>query len=186
MSCRVVCWTLHIIFLSSFYEIVLYMEQRYRDWTAIMRLFDLLAANLHWYELTDALIQVADVIDPIQRWNDCPNLVGRLFHVKLNHFIHDIESVNISSPTNSDATTDHSFRYFRKVFFRDYGCSVQVTEYQKRGLPHAHLLLVRSDCVSLFLNRACWRGHVRKSQTDGHGSQESHHMVNIRGNMTSL
>ncbi|POS84291.1 hypothetical protein EPUL_004345 [Erysiphe pulchra] len=49
-----------------------------------------------------------------------PDLIAIVFRLKLNAFLHDIKK--------------------RQIFGRFIGC-IHVIEYQKRGLPHAHILL---------------------------------------------
>ena len=57
---------------------------------------------------------------PRQTATDRPNLVVRVFYIKVTHFLHDLKR--------------------KQIFGRYRGC-VQTIKYQKRGLPYIHLLL---------------------------------------------
>ena len=76
-------------------------------------LFITFTANPKWDEITRELL-------PGQQAVDRPDLVARVFHMKLNHLLHDLK---------------------REQIFGRYRGSVWTIEYQKRGLPHLHLLL---------------------------------------------
>lgn len=76
-------------------------------------LFITFTANPEWDEITRELL-------PGQQPTDRPDLVARVFHMKLKHLLHDLK---------------------KKHIFGHYPGSVWTIEYQKRGLPHMHLLL---------------------------------------------
>lgn len=95
------------------------MIQLYQDAMAIVRrygkpdLFPTVTCNPQWPEITNEL-------HPHQTAADGPDLVARVFKLKLSALMHEI--------TNG---------LFRKVI-----AHVKVIEFQKRGLPHSHILLI--------------------------------------------
>ncbi|OMO84718.1 DNA helicase PIF1, ATP-dependent [Corchorus capsularis] len=110
-----------IVLPASFTGGPRYLYQKYQDAMAICRaygypdLFITFTCNGHWPELQDALGFL-----PGLRLEDRPDLVARVFHIKLRSLIDDLMK--------------HSF----------FGPALAVTytvEFQKRGLPHAHILL---------------------------------------------
>jgi hypothetical protein len=96
------------------------MQQRYQDAMAIARyfgnvdLFITVTTNPQWVEIQRELL-------PGQTSYDRPDLVARVFKIKLQELIDDI--------------------YKKKIFGPVLGY-VYVIEFQKRGLPHCHLLLM--------------------------------------------
>ena len=108
-----------IILPSSYTGGDRYMQQLYQDSMAIVRhfgrptLFITFTANPKWKEIVDELL-------PGQTAVDRPDLVARVFHLKQRQFLHELRHKNI--------------------FGRFLGY-VWTIEYQKRGLPHMHLLL---------------------------------------------
>ena len=96
-----------------------YMQQRYQNAMAINRhlskptLFITMTANLSWPEIKRELL-------PHQTAFDRPDLVSRVFHLKVQFFLADLKKHQI---------------------FGQYTGSVYTIKYQKRGLPHMHLLL---------------------------------------------
>ena len=96
-----------------------FMQQLYQDAMAIVRYFGhptlliTFTANPKWKEILDELL-------PGQTAVDRPDLVARVFHLKQQQLLQEIKKKNI--------------------FGRYLGC-VCTIEYQKRGLPHMHLLL---------------------------------------------
>ena len=96
------------------------MWQLYQDAMAIVRscgkpdLFITMTCNANWPEITAELL-------PGQTAQDRPELVSRVFKLKLNELLDDLIK--------------------KKVFGRTVA-SVYVIEYQKRGLPHAHILII--------------------------------------------
>src|SRR5271156_1781984 len=96
------------------------MHKLYQDGIAIVRVFgkpDLfitITCNPKWPEIQNALL-------PGQTAQDRPELISRVFNMKLKAIFNDILKENI----------------FGKVLAYLY-----TIEFQKRGLPHAHVLLI--------------------------------------------
>lgn len=115
-----------VILPSSFIGSQRYMKQCYLDGMAIVRkygkpdLFVTMTTNPRWSEITDSL-------GPNERPSDRPDIVARVFQLKLKELIHAI-------------TVD---KVFGEVLAR-----VHVIEFQKRGLPHAHLLITLVTKIS--------------------------------------
>ncbi|XP_038075107.1 uncharacterized protein LOC119742920 [Patiria miniata] len=109
-----------IILPSSFPGSPRYMHQKYLDSIAIVRkygkpdIFLTFTCNPSWPEITTELL-------PSQRTHDRPDLTTRVFNLKWKALLHDI-------------LKDH---ILGKVLAYCY-----TIEFQKRGLPHAHLLLI--------------------------------------------
>ena len=93
------------------------MQQLYMDSMAIVRhfgkpfLFITFTANPAWIEITRELKESQSTMDR-------PNLIARVFHMKQQSLIADVRQC-----------------------FGAYNGEVSTIEYQKRGLPHMHLLL---------------------------------------------
>ncbi|XP_053101885.1 uncharacterized protein LOC128323190 [Hemicordylus capensis] len=99
------------------------MLQNYQDALAIVRkygkpdLFIKMTCNPNWSEIVENL-------EHGQAAASRPDLVARVFHLKLKSLIDDICKQNIfGTPT----------------------AMVYVIEFQKRGLPHAHILLILTE-----------------------------------------
>ena len=96
------------------------MHKLYQDGMAIVRVFgkpDLfitVTCNPSWPEIKEALL-------PGQTAQDRPELISRVFNMKLKAIFNDILKEDI----------------FGKVLAYLY-----TIEFQKRGLPHAHVLLI--------------------------------------------
>jgi hypothetical protein len=96
------------------------MSQSYHDAMAIVRycgkpdLFITMTANPKWEEITSALL-------PGQTAQDRPDLVARVFRLKFEALIALLTE---------------------ECVFGKYAAHVYTIEFQKRGLPHAHLLLI--------------------------------------------
>ena len=96
-----------------------FMAKLYQNSMAIVRyfgkpsLFITFTSNPNWKEIQDELY-------PGQTANDRPDLVSRVFDLKVKEFLKDIK---------------------KKKIFGSYRGLVRTVEYQKRGLPHLHLLL---------------------------------------------
>ena len=96
------------------------MIELYQDAMAIARkygkpdLFVTFTCNPSWVEITRELMDG-------QTAADRPDLVARVFKIKLSEFMKDI-----------------------KTIFGQVLAYVRVTEFQKRGLPHAHILIIIS------------------------------------------
>ncbi|XP_025190419.1 uncharacterized protein LOC112591015 [Melanaphis sacchari] len=100
-----------------------HMKQCYHDAMAIVRkygkpdLFITFTCNRKWPE----------IVDNIPNWlkaNDRPDLVSRVFYAKLKKLMRDITVTKVFS--NVDAY-------------------VYTIEFQKRGLPHAHILIILQE-----------------------------------------
>jgi hypothetical protein len=100
-----------------------HQQQRYQDAMAIARffkkidLFITMTANPNWDEINRELF-------PGQTSYDRPDIVARVFKLKKQELIDDI--------------------YKRNIFGR-VPAYVYVIEFQKRGLPHVHLLVVLEE-----------------------------------------
>ncbi|KAK6021322.1 hypothetical protein OSTOST_13005 [Ostertagia ostertagi] len=96
-----------------------YMQQRFQDSMALVRkfgkpdLFITMTCNPKWPEITRLLF-------PHQKPQDRPDIVVRVFHLKFQKMLDDIVKKSV----------------FGKVQAHCY-----TVEFQKRGLPHTHLLV---------------------------------------------
>ncbi|CAG8780456.1 3651_t:CDS:1, partial [Acaulospora morrowiae] len=112
-----------IILPASFVGSNRYMSQYYQDAMAIVRkygkpsLFITITCNPHWPEI------LAELYDK-QVPNDRPDIIVRIFNLKLKAILNDIIDKNILG---------------KVVVF------VLVIEFQKRGLPHAYLLIILTN-----------------------------------------
>ena len=100
------------------------MQQLYQDSMAIVRkfgkpdLFITMTCNPKWLEIRRELL-------PGQQACDRPDLTSRIFRAKLNSLMKDI---------------------MEKHIFGIVVAKIHVIEFQKRGLPHAHILIIlRAD-----------------------------------------
>ncbi|KAK9740196.1 hypothetical protein RND81_03G018300 [Saponaria officinalis] len=97
-----------------------YMRETYQDtmgickWTGYPDLFITFTCNPKWPKITDALKERG------LRPEDRPDIVIRIFKMKLDEMMFDFKT--------------------RHIFGRTRG-AVYTIEFQKRGLPHAHILL---------------------------------------------
>lgn len=104
------------------------MQQNYQDAMAIVRkfgkpdLFITFTCNPNWPEIKGSLPKNTS-------YQNAPLLVVRVFHLKLLAFIEDI-------------TKSHAFG--KPVAY------VYVVEFQKRGLPHAHILLILNEADKFY------------------------------------
>lgn len=129
-----------IVLPSSFYGGPRNMMQSYQDAMALVRafgkpdLFITMTCNPKWPEIKQAL-------EPQQPENDRPDLVARVFNMKLQALLHDL-----TKP---------------KGLLGRVVAHVHVVEFQKRGLPHAHILLILDACcmgpvaLQSLIKRAC-------------------------------
>jgi hypothetical protein len=96
------------------------MHRRFQDAMAVVRkyhkpdLFVTFTCNPNWKEIKEALL-------PGQTPADRPDIVARVFKEKLNKFMEGIKK--------------------KKIFGRTVAV-LHVVEFQKRGLPHAHILII--------------------------------------------
>jgi hypothetical protein len=97
-----------------------HMVQLYQDSMAIVRqygkpdLFITMTCNPKWEEIINPL-------KPGEIANDRPDLVTRVFVGKLQHLLDEL---------------------LKKGIFGEVVANIHVIEWQKRGLPHAHILLI--------------------------------------------
>jgi hypothetical protein len=109
-----------VILPSSFVGAPRHMAQLYQDSMAIVRecgkpsLFITMTCNPKWEEITRELL-------PGEKPNDRPDIINRVFRLKLDALLKDIRH--------------------KGVFGRVIG-DIYVIEFQKRGLPHAHILII--------------------------------------------
>ena len=111
-----------LILVPSFVGSDRYMRAQYQDAMAIVRalgkpdLFITITCNPKWPEITENLL-------PGQHASDRPDLTARVFHEKKNAILDDLHKGALGVEV----------------------ANVYVIEFQKRGLPHAHLLLILGD-----------------------------------------
>eukprot|EP00798_Chlamydomonas_sp_ICE-L_P028691 gene28691-31859_t len=105
---------------SSFIGGPRHMHQLYQDAMAVVRklgkpdLFVTFTCNPKWQEIQEALL-------PGQKPADRPNIVSRVFRLKLDALLDDLVKKGVLG---------HVIGH------------IHVVEFQKRGLPHAHILLI--------------------------------------------
>jgi hypothetical protein len=115
-----------MIFSSSFQGGERAMGQLYQDAMVRVRkfgksnLFVTFTCNPKWKEITNVLL-------PRQTAKDCPELVTRVFNLKLDAFLKDIKDGVLGNVITK----------------------IWVIEFQKRGLPHAHILLILDEASKL-------------------------------------
>lgn len=108
-----------VILPSSFTRGPRFRQQRFQDSMAIVReygkpdLFITMTANPRWEEITKSLL-------PNQQPTDRPDIVNRVFYLKVKHLLHLIRTKEVFGPTKA---------------------IIWVIEFQKRGLPHVHMLV---------------------------------------------
>jgi hypothetical protein len=96
-----------------------YMNQRFQDAIAVAHhfhgfdLFITFTCNSHWHEITQALL-------PGQIPSNCPDIIVRVFNMYKKNLVREL---------HNDGIFGTSLAY------------VYTIEFQKRGLPHMHLLL---------------------------------------------
>ena len=109
-----------VILPSSFVQGARYKQQNFQDSMAIVRefgkpdLFPTMTANPHWPEILACLA-------PGEKPQDRPDIVNRVFFLKLQQLIDLIAKYEVFGKVSS---------------------LIWVIEFQKRGLPHAHLLVI--------------------------------------------
>ena len=83
--------------------------------------FVTMTTNPNWPEITEQLL-------PGQQPHDRPDIVARVFHLKKDQLMNDLKTGG---------------------FFGEVVADMHVIEWQKRGLPHAHILLILAnhDCT---------------------------------------
>jgi hypothetical protein len=112
-----------VILPSTFVGSPRYMHQLYQDAMSVVRangkpdLFITFTCNPHWAEIDECL-------KPFQKPSDRPDIIVRIFRLKFKSLLHDLIK--------------------KSVFGRVIGY-IYVIEFQKRGLPHAHILLILDE-----------------------------------------
>ena len=112
-----------VILPSSFEGSQRNMYQKYQDAMTIVTkhgkpdIFLTMTANPKWPEIQENLL-------PHQTASDRPDIVSRVFHLKLKELLHDVLQSHVLG---------HVTAY------------VYTIEFQKRGLPHAHMVLFLAD-----------------------------------------
>ena len=110
-----------IVLPPSFTGSPRYMVQNYQDAMAISRwagypdLFLTFTCNPKWPEINHCLEFIEDL-----KYEDQPDIVARVFKIKLDKLLHDLR---------------------HKSHFGGVIAIVYTIEFQKRGFPHAHILL---------------------------------------------
>lgn len=108
-----------VILPSSFTGSPRYMHEKNQDAMTFVRkfgrpdLFITFTCNPEWPEIKNELFQD-------QMSFDRHDIISRVFHLKLKKFMHVLKN---------------------KCIFGDVNCHVYSVEWQKRGLPHCHILL---------------------------------------------
>ncbi|KAI2503312.1 Helitron helicase-like domain at N-terminus [Fragilaria crotonensis] len=117
-----------IILPSSFIGSPRNMHQLCQDALAIVRrmgkpdLFITMTTNPQWPEVMENLL-------PGQTANDRPDLVARVFHLKFTDMMSDLQK--------------------RQVLGRVVA-AIYTIEFQKRGLPHAHILVILAEMTNPY------------------------------------
>ena len=112
-----------VILSSSFQGSERNMYQNYQDAMTIVTkhgkpdIFLTITANPRWPEIQENLL-------PNQSANDRPDIVSRVFHLKLKELLHDL---------------------LHRYVMGHVTAFVYTIEFQKRGLPHAHMVLFLAD-----------------------------------------
>lgn len=114
-----------VILPSSFHGSPRHMHQLYQDSMALIRkygkpdLFITMTCNPCWPEICKLKFQLGE---------DRPDLCARVFNLKLKELMDDLTKKHIFGEVNS---------------------YLYVVEFQKRGLPHAHILLILNEQYKL-------------------------------------
>nr|XP_043618489.1 uncharacterized protein LOC122590217 [Erigeron canadensis] len=110
-----------IILPSSFTGVPRYMYKHYQDALAICRVhrnpqyFITFTCNVTWCEILRYMAQY-----PLLKAQDRPNIIARVLHIKVNSLLNFLKT---------------------KKPFVEVAADLYTIEFQKRGLPHYHLLL---------------------------------------------
>jgi Helitron helicase-like domain at N-terminus len=113
----------HVILPATFQGSERYIKEAYKDSMAIVRkqgkpdLFITITCNPQWREIQENL-------EPGQKSNQRPDLIARVFNLKLKAIRADL---------------------IKDGFLGMPVADLYVIEYQKRGLPHAHMLIILKD-----------------------------------------
>ena len=113
----------HVILPSTYKGSPRDNVQRFCDAMAVVRelgkpsYFITMTCNPKWKEIVDNL-------PPGLKAHQCPDLIARVFNIKLKSLLHDLVHKNVLGKTIG---------------------RTHVIEFQKRGLPHAHILLIMDE-----------------------------------------
>ena len=103
---------------------------------------------------------------PGQTAADCPDLVARVFNMKLDALLTYLYFRTRADASSHGACTSRTCDIVRhaRVLTR-YEPHVEQVEWQKRGLPHAHILLILDEPIHPIglMSMETWR---RPRQTD--------------------
>ncbi len=99
------------------------MQQNYQDAMAIVSKFGKPDIFLT-YTCNPAKPDIKENLFPKQQPSDRPDIVGRVYNLHLNNLLHDIMKNDVLGKVDA---------------------MVRVIEFQKRGLPHNHMLLILND-----------------------------------------
>jgi len=124
-----------------------YMIQNYHDGIAICRVhghpdfFTTFTCNPKWPEITETL-----AAEPGQRATDRADLVVRVYNMKLDELLHDIKSGAVFGPITAGACSVHPAAPLPQMcylhcLFMLVSLVLHTVEFQKRGLPHAHIIV---------------------------------------------
>jgi hypothetical protein len=109
-----------VVLLATFASSPRHMNQLYQDSMALVRkfgkpnLFITMMCNPNWPEILHEP-------RPGEEANDRPDLTSRVFNMKLNALLKDLLQISVLGTTVVD---------------------IHVVEWQKRGLPHGHILII--------------------------------------------
>lgn len=126
-----------------------YMVQNYHDSMALCRaygapdLFSTFTCNPKWPEIAEALRT-----EPGQCPSDRSDIVTRVYHMKLEEYLADIKDGSAFGPIragipdlpSSIYMSDHILLPIEDLFSLSSFTVIYTTEFQKRGLPHVHVL----------------------------------------------
>ncbi len=130
-------------------------SQKFQDAMAIVRhfrkpdLFITFTCNPYWKEIQDALL-------PGQSAYDRPDITSRIFRIKLNELIHDVTVKGVLGKAIAHVYT---------------------IEFQKRGLPHCHLLVIFAHDYKLYNNKGDFDRVVSAEIPDPIEQKELHDLV---------
>ena len=124
---------LRMILRATHYDSPRWYQESFQDAMAIVRhycrphLFVTFTAHAKWPEITESLF-------PGQETTDRPDIVNRVFNMKVKELLEDIMKKDILGKVNA---------------------MVGMVEFQKRGLPHIHLMHRNTTVTtaSTFLQR---------------------------------
>ena len=103
---------------------------------------------MHWPEIEEALRS-----EPGQKPPDRADITSRVFHMKLQEYIEDIRSGEAYGPVTACenyrfliVSSLSVYQILATLLFLSLPVVADTIEFQKRGLPHAHILIWQTDC----------------------------------------